>query len=245
MENGGLEDKLDNETTKLTIRKALVTAVQRAPEPAPTAQPAPTASAGPPPAPSGHHPPDGLPHAHRRGHRRRRCQDRFRRRVCQIWLSKEPSNAKDGGPGSSSGVRSTNEPLRPDHAQRGLRQPPAAGRCGRAPGRGADLPHQCPAPAGPNDLFAQLNREQPEVLILGPDVPVDEALRLATVLDVQVPDLTVLLVSEPDPDFILQAMRAGIRDILSPLRSRADAGPLERACQSFANRHRQEPAQAG
>ncbi|MBN3497559.1 AAA family ATPase [Arthrobacter pascens] len=101
-------------------------------------------------------------------------------------------------------------------------------------------------PAGPYDLFAQLNQERPEVLILGPDVPVDDALRLATVLDVQVPDLTVLLVSEPDPELLLQAMRAGIRDILSP-----SADPshmrvlLERACQSFATRHRPEqPKQA-
>jgi pilus assembly protein CpaE len=96
-------------------------------------------------------------------------------------------------------------------------------------------------PAGPYDLFAQLNQEQPEVLILGPDVPVDEALRLATVLDVQVPDLTVLLVSEPDPTFILQAMRAGVRDILSPSADPAQLRVLlERACQSFASRHRVE-----
>jgi pilus assembly protein CpaE len=96
-------------------------------------------------------------------------------------------------------------------------------------------------PAGPYDLFAQLNQEQPEVLILGPDLPIEEALRLATVLDVQVPDLMVLLVSEPDPTLVLQAMRAGVRDVLSP-----SADPallrvlLERACQSFANRHRVE-----
>jgi pilus assembly protein CpaE len=101
-------------------------------------------------------------------------------------------------------------------------------------------------PAGPYDLFAQLNQEQPEVLILGPDVPVDEALRLATVLDVQVPDLTVLLVSEPDPTFILQAMRAGVRDILSPSAEPAQLRVLlERACQSFASRHRvEQPRQA-
>jgi pilus assembly protein CpaE len=101
-------------------------------------------------------------------------------------------------------------------------------------------------PAGPYDLFAQLNQEQPEVLILGPDVPVDEALRLATVLDVQVPDLTVLLVSEPDPELILQAMRAGVRDILSPSADPAQLRVLlERACQSFANRHRaDQPQQA-
>lgn len=101
-------------------------------------------------------------------------------------------------------------------------------------------------PAGPYDLFAQLNQEQPEVLILGPDVPVDDALRLATVLDVQVPDLTVLLVSEPDPELLLQAMRAGIRDILSPSADPAHMRVLlERACQSFATRHRPEqPKQA-
>ena len=101
-------------------------------------------------------------------------------------------------------------------------------------------------PAGPYDLFAQLNQERPEVLVLGPDVPIDEALRLATVLDVQAPDLTVLLVSEPDPAFILQAMRAGVRDILSPSADPAQMRVLlERACQSFANRHRtDQPQQA-
>lgn len=101
-------------------------------------------------------------------------------------------------------------------------------------------------PAGPYDLFAQLNQERPEVLILGPDVPVDDALRLATVLDVQVPDLTVLLVSDPDPELILQAMRAGVRDILSPSADPAHIRVLlERACQSFASRHRlEQPKQA-
>lgn len=94
-------------------------------------------------------------------------------------------------------------------------------------------------PAGPQELFAQLGSEQPEVLILGPEVPLDDALRLATVLDVQLPELSVILVSDPEPAFMLQAMRAGIRDLLSPS---ADAAQirvmLERACQSFASRHR-------
>ncbi|MFC7849261.1 CpaE family protein [Arthrobacter sp. NPDC057388] len=96
-------------------------------------------------------------------------------------------------------------------------------------------------PAGPYDLFGQLNQEQPEVLILGPELPLEDSLRLATILDAQVPHLMVLLVSEPDPALILQAMRAGVRDVLSP-----SADPqqlrvlLERACQSFANRNRME-----
>ncbi|WP_395398342.1 CpaE family protein [Arthrobacter sp. UC242_113] len=104
-------------------------------------------------------------------------------------------------------------------------------------------------PAGPYDLFAQLNQEQPEVLILGPDLAIEEALRLATVLDVQVPNLMVLLVAEPDPTLILQAMRAGVRDVLSPSADPANLRVLlERACQSFANRHRgeqQDPVESG
>lgn len=101
-------------------------------------------------------------------------------------------------------------------------------------------------PAGPFDLFGQLDQEQPEVLILGPDVPIDDALRLATVLDLQVPDLTVLLVSEPDPELILQAMRAGVRDILSPSADPAQLRVLlERACQSLASRHRKGQPQQG
>jgi pilus assembly protein CpaE len=94
-------------------------------------------------------------------------------------------------------------------------------------------------PAGPQELFALLNQEQPEVLIIGPDVPPDEALRFAKVFDVQVPGLSVVLVNDTDPVFLLHAMRAGIRDMLSP---HADAAEirvlLERACQTFATRNR-------
>ncbi len=94
-------------------------------------------------------------------------------------------------------------------------------------------------PADPGELFANLNQERPEVLILGPDVPIEDALRLATVFDVQLPELSVILVGEPDPDFVLLAMRAGIRDILSPASDPAQIRVLlERACQSFASRNR-------
>ncbi|MFD0045985.1 CpaE family protein [Pseudarthrobacter scleromae] len=100
-------------------------------------------------------------------------------------------------------------------------------------------------PAGPAELFALLNQEQPEVLIIGPDVPYEEALRFAKVFDVQLPGLSLVLVSDIEPTFLVHAMRAGIRDILSP---QADAAEirvlLERACQSFATRHRSPETQA-
>ncbi len=104
-------------------------------------------------------------------------------------------------------------------------------------------------PAGPQQLFALLDQERPEVIIIGPDVTADEALRFAKVFDIQLPELSLVLVAEAEPDFILHAMRAGIRDILSP---NADAAEirvlLERGCQSFATRHRNHesaPAENG
>jgi len=102
-------------------------------------------------------------------------------------------------------------------------------------------------PVDPAELFGALTPEPLEVLILGPEVPVEDAMRLATVLNVQVPELSVLLVAEPQPDFILQAMRSGIRDIMSPSADMAEIRvTLERACQSFATRQRtSEPKPAG
>ncbi|MDN3934955.1 AAA family ATPase [Arthrobacter sp. YD4] len=94
-------------------------------------------------------------------------------------------------------------------------------------------------PANPGELFAKLDQERPEVLIIGPDVPAEDALRLATVFDVQLPELSVILVGEADPDVVLLAMRAGIRDILSPASDPAQIRVLlERACQSYASRNR-------
>ena len=94
-------------------------------------------------------------------------------------------------------------------------------------------------PNDPADLFAQLNQEQPQVLLLGPDIPADDALRLATIFDIRHPEISVLLVAEPDPELVLLAMRAGIRDVLAPS---SDAGQiriiLERACQASETRQR-------
>jgi len=101
-------------------------------------------------------------------------------------------------------------------------------------------------PQDPNELFAHLNQEQPEVLVLGPEVPVDDALRLATVLNVSFPELSVILAADPgsDPSFLLHAMRAGIRDIVPPDSDAAQIRVLlERASQSFASRHRVPVAQ--
>ena len=74
---------------------------------------------------------------------------------------------------------------------------------------------------------------------MGRTCRVEDALRLAMVFDVQLPELSIILVGEPDPDFVLLAMRAGIRDLLSPNAEAAQIRVLlERACQSFASKYR-------
>lgn len=95
-----------------------------------------------------------------------------------------------------------------------------------------------PLPPDPAHLLGQLtDADAPEVVLLGPGVPTDDSLALAARFDEQRPDISVVLVTEPDPDLWSAAMRAGVRDILAP---EADAAGirlvLERASQAAANR---------
>jgi pilus assembly protein CpaE len=73
----------------------------------------------------------------------------------------------------------------------------------------AELPEQ------PEQIFDLLGGVRPAVVVLGPGVPLDGALRLATVFDVRFPDVSILLAAEADAELMLQAMRAGIRDVVS------------------------------
>ncbi|WP_026545631.1 AAA family ATPase [Arthrobacter sp. 35/47] len=98
--------------------------------------------------------------------------------------------------------------------------------------------------AQPEDVLDLLMVQQPEVLVLGPGVPLDGALRLATIVDVRFPNLSMVLVAEENADVVLSAMRTGIRDVIDPT---ADIPSirllLERACQAYASRHRAEHVQ--
>ena len=96
MDDGGLADKADKETTKLTVRKALVTAVQRAPEAAPTAQPTPTAS--PTADPRDTTLPVGSLMLTVAVSDVDAAKIVFAAEYAKMWLSKEPLDATDGGP---------------------------------------------------------------------------------------------------------------------------------------------------
>lgn len=77
------------------------------------------------------------------------------------------------------------------------------------------LPPQ-PVPKGPAQLIGLGVSEQPDALILGPDVPLQEGLSLATRFDQTVSGTTVVLAVEGGGELWLQAMRSGVRDVLSP-----------------------------
>lgn len=99
MDEGGLEDKADKETTKLTVRKALVTAVQRAPEAAPTAAPTPAESADPNAAdPRDTTLPVGSLMLTVAVNDVDAAKIIFAAEYAKMWLSKEPLDAKESGP---------------------------------------------------------------------------------------------------------------------------------------------------
>ncbi len=101
-----------------------------------------------------------------------------------------------------------------------------------------DDPQQLLAPS-PVATPAEPAAEMLEVVVLGPGLPVDDALRFATVLDVLWPEVSVVLVAEPEPSLVLQAMRSGVREILSQGSDPAQIRVLlERACQYHASRRR-------
>src|SRR6478736_2525723 len=94
-------------------------------------------------------------------------------------------------------------------------------------------------PEGPADILRQLQGEPPEVLILGPGLPVEDSLKLASVVDLQYPEISVVLAAVATPETVLQAMRAGVRDFLDPgAASDAIRIMLERASLAAAGRRR-------
>jgi pilus assembly protein CpaE len=71
-------------------------------------------------------------------------------------------------------------------------------------------------PPGPDDLLRVLSGDPVEVILLGPGLPMEDSIRLASLFDLQYPEISVVLVTESEEEIALPAMRAGIRDLLHP-----------------------------
>ena len=94
-------------------------------------------------------------------------------------------------------------------------------------------------PPGPDDLLQVLSGDAVEVIVLGPGLPVEDSIRLASLFDLQYPEISIVLVTEREEEIALPALRAGVRDLLQP---EADVDTirslLERASLSAAGRRR-------
>jgi pilus assembly protein CpaB len=97
MKSGGVEAKADKETTQLAIHKVLVTGVQRAPTAAPTPQPSASDPAAGPVEDTSL--PTGLLLLTVAVNDINASKIVFASEFATLWLSKEPLNAKESGPG--------------------------------------------------------------------------------------------------------------------------------------------------
>ena len=64
--------------------------------------------------------------------------------------------------------------------------------------------------------MAAIAKELPAVVAVGPDVPVTQALAIAEALDLEHPEITVVLVATRSPELLEDALRAGVRDVVHP-----------------------------
>jgi len=105
------------------------------------------------------------------------------------------------------------------------------------------------SPAG---LVSQLAGFTPDVVAIGPDVELDDALELARQLERERPEISVLLVSDPTPELWQVAVQSGVRDILAPTAPDSDVRAAFEHAMTVATRRRANlvgdpatPAQAG
>jgi pilus assembly protein CpaE len=82
----------------------------------------------------------------------------------------------------------------------------------------------------PSRAVSELAQDGAEVVGLGPGLPSDSALELARAFDHDHPDVGVVIVAEPSPALLREALRSGARDVISPHAS----GPELRAAFELA-----------
>jgi pilus assembly protein CpaE len=91
-------------------------------------------------------------------------------------------------------------------------------------------------------LPARIEDGRPALVVLGPDVPLDRAFEVAGRVDVASTTSVALVVEDADADLWMAALRAGVRDVLSPDAGASEvAAVLDRATQLA--RAREEAAQ--
>lgn len=87
------------------------------------------------------------------------------------------------------------------------------------------------------ELWRELGDAVPDVVAIGPGLPLDEAFALAHQLEQERPEISVLLISEPSAELWQEALHAGVRDVLAPGALNADVrAAFDRALEVAARR---------
>lgn len=77
----------------------------------------------------------------------------------------------------------------------------------------------------------------PQVVAIGPNVPLETAFDLARAFEADHPEVATIVIAEPSPELWEQAMKAGVRDVLTPDASDIEIrAVLERAAEVSARR---------
>lgn len=65
-------------------------------------------------------------------------------------------------------------------------------------------------------VVVDLTRDDPAVIAIGPGIKTDTALDVAEMIDRDRPEISVIVVADPEPDVWERALRAGVRDVVAP-----------------------------
>ena len=87
-------------------------------------------------------------------------------------------------------------------------------------------------------IVAELVRDQPDLVVVGPDSDLDTALHVAERLDAQHPEISVVLVAVPTASVLERAMHAGTRGVLAPNAEQAEIESVITRAITVARRRR-------
>jgi len=91
----------------------------------------------------------------------------------------------------------------------------------------------------PTKVAADVAESGAEVVCIGPGLAPGAALQLADAFDRERPDLCLVIVAEPTPDLVREALRVGVRDVADPAGGAAElSGALHRALETASRRQR-------
>lgn len=97
----------------------------------------------------------------------------------------------------------------------------------------------------PEALLPPPGEDPVDVVLIGPGVERENALRFASALDTAFPQITLVLVAPSDPALAVDSMRAGVRDVVSPDADDETLGEVVgRSCRTAEARRRDRPPPA-